>query len=688
MEQESQLFMQHIFVKVNQKRQLGFTLVEMLVVAPLIVLVIATLVGFLLGLVGDSVVANTRTQAVYDIQSALTQIERDSFLGTQFMSSYVPHSPQGEDGGVGAFSTSTGDIIINQFGTTSDPTDATRAVVYYANQPQACSGQYQANQPFFVKVVYFLKTETDGSKSLYRRMIVPLNNTGSNNGNTTCAAPWQRSSCTVQNLSDPRCQAKDIRLLTNVSSFTTTYFNKANPTQTITDPTIADSLRVTITVAKGVAGKAVNQTMSIASTRTNTVDPTPKAPGVPAVSVLNPTSTDYNNPILSTFQWTSSATNQYTYTYQINSGAWSTPVATTSTSVGVTMPYSYSTITFSVTATNDNGSSTGQYVYTTPLWTIPTLQNNWSNYGYGYAAAGYTKTSAGIIVLKGLVQRSGTPVSNEAIFTLPVGCRPSETSMFLAGGVGAADRLDIQTGGNVAYATGGAAFESLEGIAFIPSGGAPPSGVPYVWTALALQSNWVNYDPTWVSAGYTMDSLGRVFTKGLIKNGATADGSVIGTLPAGYQPPEYLHLPTTSDNVFDFTGFDSSNHMLAKGLALSGYRSIQHSFYANGYASWNALTLQNSWSWYGGIYATPQYTKGTDGIVKVKGLIHNGATASGTVVATLPPGYRPLEVSLQSAVCGSVYCRFDVQANGDIVTRDNVNAVWSALEGITFVAEQ
>lgn len=687
--------MRRIFARVSRKRQHGFTLVEMLVVAPLIVLTIAVIVGFMLGLVGDSVTANARTQSIYDIQTALTQIERDSFLGTQYMSTYVPHSPQGKDDGVGPFIANTDgvtntDIIINQYGTSSDPTDPTRSIIYYANQPQACNGQYQANQPFFVKAIYFLKTEANNSKSLYRRMIVPLNNMNSD-GDTTCAAPWQRSSCTVQNISNPRCLSKDTRLLTNVSSFTTTYFNKSNPSLLLTDPTIADSLRVSISVGVGVAGKVINQTASVASTRTNNADPTPKPPTTPTISLLNPTSDTYNNPVLTTFQWSATGVTQYSYTYQVNGGAWSTPVVTAGTSVGVATPYSYVPITFSITASNDNGSSTAQYLYTTPLWTVPALGAYWSNYGYGYAAAGYTKTSAGIILLKGLVQRSGTPVSGEAIFNLPVGCRYSEQLMFLAGGVSAPDRLDIHTDGNVTYATGGAAFESLDGIAFIPTGGAPAStGIPYVWTALSLQSNWANYDTVnWVAAGYTMDSLGRVFTKGLIKNGTTTNQAPIATLPASYLAPEYTHLATTSNNTFDATGFNTiiSNGLEAKGNALNVYRSIQHNYYATGKATWTSLTLQNGWTQYAG-YTPPSYTKGTDGIVKVKGLINNGATASGTIVATLPPGYRPAEVSLQSSDCGNAYCRFDVQANGNIVTRDFVNATWSSMDTITFMAEQ
>ena len=698
MQPESQLFMQHMSEKTNHHRQRGFTLVEMLVVAPLIVLTIAVIVGFLVSLVGDSIAANTRTQSIYDVQTALTQIERDSFLGTQFMSSFTPRSPQGKDDGTGAFSTSIDpvtnapDIIINQFGTSSDPTDPTRSVVYYANQPQACTGQYQANQPFFVKVIYFLKVETDGSKSLYRRTIVPLNNTGSNNGDTTCTAPWQRGSCKIQNLSDVRCPSKDIRLLTNVTSLTATYYNKSDPTLTISDPTIADSLRVTATVSQSVAGKTVAQTASIASTRTNNADPTPKPPGAPVISILNPTNNDYNNPVLSTFQWSASGVTQYSYTYKIDAGSWSAPVVTSGTNVGVTTPYSNVTITFSVTASNDNGSTTSQYVYKTPVWTVPALQNNWTNYATiyptsGYATAGYTKTSAGIIVFKGLVQRTGTPVSAEGIFTLPLGCRPADDNMFLAGGVGAADRLDVNPTGLVRYQTGGAAFLSLEGIAYVPAGSS------YVWTNVTPQSGWANYVDSsgWATAGYTIDSQGRVFTKGLVGGGPTADGTVIISVPAGYRSAEYLHLATTSNNMIDVTGVTTAGGIITKSINQNVYRSIQHNYYASGRASWIGLSLQNGWAQFPvgtAPFSTVQYTKGSDGIVKVKGLMNNGTVASGTVVATLPPGYRPAEISLQSSTCYLLYCRFDILPNGNIITRDNVNAGWSSLDTITFLAEQ
>ncbi len=58
--------------------------------------------------------------------------------------------------------------------------------------------------------------------------------------------------------------------------------------------------------------------------------------------------------------------------------------------------------------------------------------------------------------------------------------------------------------------------------------------------APAFQNGWVNYgfDGTndYVVAGYAKDQFGRVYLRGLIKNGAIP--STVFTLPAGYRPPK------------------------------------------------------------------------------------------------------------------------------------------------------
>jgi type II secretory pathway pseudopilin PulG len=55
----------------------GFTLVEVLVVIPIVILVIATIVGAMTLLSGDALVANQRIRLTESVQSALSAIEQD-----------------------------------------------------------------------------------------------------------------------------------------------------------------------------------------------------------------------------------------------------------------------------------------------------------------------------------------------------------------------------------------------------------------------------------------------------------------------------------------------------------------------------------------------------------------------------------------------------------------------------------
>lgn len=64
---------------------------------------------------------------------------------------------------------------------------------------------------------------------------------------------------------------------------------------------------------------------------------------------------------------------------------------------------------------------------TIEAWTIPTLTNSWVAFGGGFLGPAYCKDLEGFVHLRGMV-KSGT--SNAAIFTLPVGYRPSATIMF------------------------------------------------------------------------------------------------------------------------------------------------------------------------------------------------------------------------------------------------------------------
>ncbi len=90
--------------------------------------------------------------------------------------------------------------------------------------------------------------------------------------------------------------------------------------------------------------------------------------------------------------------------------------------------------------------------------------------------------------------------------------------------------------------------------------------------------------------------------------------------------------------------------------------------------SWVAFALVNNWSNYGGGFQVARYRK-VGGIVHIEGLVKNPVTASvqpGSVIATLPVGYRPAltlifdgtgsDLKLGNSTQYSM--RFDVQSDG------------------------
>ena len=65
-----------------RRQERGFTVVEMLVVIPIIVVVVGVLVAALVGLLSSIVISNQRGALTYSMEDALDQIEQDVRLAT------------------------------------------------------------------------------------------------------------------------------------------------------------------------------------------------------------------------------------------------------------------------------------------------------------------------------------------------------------------------------------------------------------------------------------------------------------------------------------------------------------------------------------------------------------------------------------------------------------------------------
>lgn len=242
----------------NHRQTSGFTLVEMLVIAPIVILFIGGVVAFIISLVGDTLVSSERNTMTWQIQSSLDQIESDVRLATSINStSGTMPSPQGNGGGTTAFS-GTSALILTQLATTKNPYDTSRSLIYLANPASACGTNAEyINPALTIQVIYFISGGT-----LYRRVSYPLP-TAATCGSVT---PWQINSCSAIGASP--CLAKDQALVPNVT-MGLEYFTGSTSTATTATPSVTTSTRVTLTVNRTIAGSNLSSSGVMSATRLN-----------------------------------------------------------------------------------------------------------------------------------------------------------------------------------------------------------------------------------------------------------------------------------------------------------------------------------------------------------------------------------------------------------------------------------
>lgn len=710
----------------------GFTLVELTVIAPIVILLIGSFIALAVNLTGEVLSSRGANVLVYDVQDALGRIEQDVKLSTTYLAETnidFSSTKQGYGGTTSAGSTvpfsnvdksssggSSASLILNSLVTTNNPLSSSSKLVYLKDEPNPCSSfaEYSKNRPMSMNIVYFV----DQDNTLWRRVIMPSNYA---TASARCGdAPWQIPTCIYGYNATALtfCKANDERLVSGVSpsDFVFNYYataasttpssvavNSAAPTQ---DRNVAlqstPTVEVSITARQTIAGRDVEHTGSVRATRLETnasaiavAEAPTSAPAAPQPSFKV---TDGH---IVTVTWPRVAgASSYRIDYQIkaNNGTCDAASSGTWTTGATSLTNDQRTYTISagghndrvcvrLRATNSYGSSaygTGDVLI--PLWAPLILQNGWTAYGYEYAAPSYTKTKAGLVMLRGMAKKLGTTSTNEVLAQLPPDYRPADPRLIftLSRASNVWGRIDIADTGNIHLYTSSTGWTSLETVRFTAA------TESYTRTYPTLLNSWVNYNTaTHSAASYVKDSAGRVVLQGLIKNGTNTDNTPLFTLPATHAPPQYLHLLAHgASSGASGVGVNTSNQVVAKGYSANTYYSISSNYLsASSGVTWNNMTLQNSWTTYAG-YATPQYAKASDGVVHLKGLIKGGTTSDGTVITTLPAGFRPKQRLLFTALNSGVYIRVDVHANGNVTIHSATNNGWIALESISFYPEQ
>ena len=702
----------------------GFTLVEMLVVAPIVILAIGAFLTVIIGLTGEVLASRASNVLSYNVQDALDRIDQDVKISNSFLATnsvYLDTTPstalgtaQGYNDDKTAFANvggaSNNSIILNMTATTANPTTSSSTAIYLKDRPNPCGSTQDANTPFTYNVIYFTKTNAStGVSSLWRRTVMAT--TYDNTATTVCAIPFQQPSCSPAymqaNPGATFCKTEDIRLVDGVAAadFVIQYFNDKNSntvnvaatnaaipvTTRTTALQAATTVNVSINAKQIAAGRDLERTATVRVSRLNSTDskigetmaesaPTTPAPTMQTVAGASATVT-----------WPAvTGANGYTLEYNINGGAWQTRFSNQNTRIAtIAANANEDVINTRVTAIGSLGTSGyGTASITIPLWQSLQLQNTWANFDTEYNSAQYTKTKAGVVVVKGLVKRTGGgAIGGELIGTLPVGYRPEGGSLlFGTSSAGNTGRVDVSTSGSITIVDGNSAWFSLDTIQFVPSG-------KYTRTALSSYMNgYSHYDPAnWAPVSYVVDTAGRVDAQGLFRFGsANNDGTRILDMPTALLPSQYMHIASRSEG-FGFFGIDYRSGLSAFTSKASGsqYMSLNTMYYPASYVGWNNLAMSNGWKHYGGIYTTPQYTKSSvDNIVTLKGLLNNTAAGTyDTAMAVLPVGSRPKQRILTATVSNGLYVRLDILANGEVRFMGGSSG-WLTLDGISFKAEQ
>lgn len=205
----------------------GFTIIEVMVVMPIIILVIGGLISAIIVMTGDVLANREASYLQYSIQDALDRIEYDTRISAGFLATnnITIYDKQGYDNNnLSPFENaddtksgpSTTSLILNYYATTNNPADPTRNIVYSSGINNCNNLLKQQDPPVMLNIVYFVKNNT-----LWRRIVAPSNYMITTDGGISCDKPWQQPSCYEVG---GFCKAKDIKLVEGITEFNISYY--------------------------------------------------------------------------------------------------------------------------------------------------------------------------------------------------------------------------------------------------------------------------------------------------------------------------------------------------------------------------------------------------------------------------------------------------------------------------------
>lgn len=253
-------------MSIPNKKNTGFTLVEMLIIAPLAIILVGGLIAAIVALTSKVMITQARNDLTYASNNALSQIETDTQSSLSFMAdSGTIAAPQGSGGtptytGSGKFLATNNHLILEMMATDRNPLNPDKQIVRYKDSPNPCGANESLNTPMTVKVIYFVNSD----KQLFRRVVSP-ELLGTDN---TCEDSWQVNTCTngfSGGSSGTVCGAKDELMATGVTKLNVDYYADPSSTTTLAKSAAssAKGIEVTIDSSRDTAGETIKASYSI-----------------------------------------------------------------------------------------------------------------------------------------------------------------------------------------------------------------------------------------------------------------------------------------------------------------------------------------------------------------------------------------------------------------------------------------
>lgn len=237
----------------------GFTLVEVLVVTPFLMLAVLAILAYMFNAFLDMTARSAKLELESNAQIALFTIRDDIMFTNYFAGTVQPDaSDPNKPGGWNAIADNA--LILSEVAYTANRQNTSRELVYQKDNPSPCSSISDGLNPFSTNtLIYFVQ---DGT--LYMRSVIPDQ---SNN----CSATYRNQTCPAS-VASPTCPADSV-LARDVKDFSIVYYSRfVDDSQTPLDPTTltdpdafirVSRADITLTLEKKINAEPVSTTATV-----------------------------------------------------------------------------------------------------------------------------------------------------------------------------------------------------------------------------------------------------------------------------------------------------------------------------------------------------------------------------------------------------------------------------------------